>query len=58
MKRYETYKDSGVKWESKIPSNWRVKKLGHIGDFSASGIDKKILKNEKITSGNHRSNLF
>ena len=48
MKRYETYKDSGVEWESKIPSNWRVKKLGHIGDFTASGIDKKVLEDELL----------
>ena len=46
MKRYEIYKDSGVEWESKIPSNWSVKKLGYIGNFTASGIDKKISEDE------------
>ena len=27
MKRYDAYKDSGVKWIGKIPSHWEVKKL-------------------------------
>ena len=28
MKRYESYKDSGVKWLGEIPSHWEVKRLG------------------------------
>ena len=27
MKRYESYKDSGVKWLGEIPSHWEVKRL-------------------------------
>ena len=27
MQRYDTYKDSGVKWLGKIPSHWEVKRL-------------------------------
>ena len=27
MKRYDTYKDSGVQWLGKIPSHWDVKRL-------------------------------
>ena len=27
MKRYDSYKDSGVKWLGKIPSHWEVKRL-------------------------------
>ena len=28
MKRYESYKDSGVKWLGEIPGHWEVKRLG------------------------------
>lgn len=28
MERYESYKDSGVKWLGEIPSHWEVKRLG------------------------------
>lgn len=28
MKRYESYKESGVKWLGEIPSHWEVKRLG------------------------------
>ena len=28
MKRYESYKDSGVKWLGEIPGHWDVKRLG------------------------------
>lgn len=28
MKRYDTYKDSGVKWIGEIPSHWGIKRLG------------------------------
>ena len=27
MQRYDTYKDSGVKWLGEIPSHWEVKRL-------------------------------
>ena len=40
-------KDSGVEWIGKIPAHWEVRKLKSLGIFSASGIDKKIKKNEK-----------
>ncbi len=30
MKRYNAYKDSGVKWIGEIPSHWRTTKLKHI----------------------------
>ena len=28
MKRYDSYKDSGVQWLGEIPSHWEVKRLG------------------------------
>lgn len=41
MKRYPTYKDSGIEWPKVIPIHWQMMKLGRMGRFSASGIDKK-----------------
>lgn len=41
MKRYDSYKDSGVQWIGDIPSDWECIRLGMLGDFSSSGIDKK-----------------
>ena len=29
MTRYESYKDSGVKWLGEIPSHWEVCKIKH-----------------------------
>ena len=40
-------KESGIEWIGKIPKNWKVAKLGKIGKFSASGIDKKINPDEE-----------
>lgn len=30
MKRYSTYKDSGVKWIGEIPSHWKTRKIKYI----------------------------
>lgn len=32
MKRYDSYKDSGIQWIGKIPSHWEVNKLKYIGN--------------------------
>jgi len=40
-RKYPKYKNSGIEWFSLIPEHWQVIKLGRIGCFSASGIDKK-----------------
>ncbi|MBI2259350.1 MAG: hypothetical protein HYU67_10690 [Flavobacteriia bacterium] len=32
MKKYDSYKDSGVKWLGEIPSHWNVTKLKYIGN--------------------------
>ncbi|GAB4323761.1 MAG: hypothetical protein Kow00127_16470 [Bacteroidales bacterium] len=29
MKKYDTYKDSGIEWIGEIPSHWEVKKIKH-----------------------------
>lgn len=41
-------KDSGIEWIGEIPKDWEIVKMKYLGKFSASGIDKKINKNEKI----------
>lgn len=41
MNRYNSYKDSGVEWIGEIPEHWDCVRLGMIGTFSSSGIDKK-----------------
>lgn len=46
MKKYDSYKDSGIDWIGEIPSHWKEYKLGVIGRFSSSGIDKKIIEDE------------
>ena len=46
MKRYDSYKDSGVEWIGQIPSDWECIRLGMLGDFSSSGIDKKSNEDE------------
>lgn len=44
MKRYDSYKDSGVEWIGEVPSHWEVKKLRHtIRIQSGDSIDKTEL---------------
>ena len=47
MRRYPKYKDSGVEWIGEVPDNWEVIRLGDLGVFSSSGIDKKLDENEE-----------
>jgi len=35
---YRTYKESGVDWLGKIPTNWSVKKLKHLTNCTNSGV--------------------
>jgi type I restriction enzyme S subunit len=46
LQTYTNYKPSNVEWLGDIPQHWEVKKLGFIGQFSASGIDKYIKPSE------------
>ena len=39
-------KDSGIEWIGNIPSHWKVRRLGTLGKFYSSGIDKKIVEDE------------
>lgn len=46
--KYSSYKDSGVEWIGEIPSHWEAIRLGVLGDFTSSGIDKKIVDGEQL----------
>lgn len=48
MKKYSSYKPSLENFIGEIPSNWECVRLGMMGVFSSSGIDKKT--NDKETS--------
>jgi type I restriction enzyme S subunit len=45
---YPAYKDSGVPSLGKVPEHWEVQRLGALGTFSASGIDKKTVEGEPL----------
>ena len=43
MKRYDSYKDSGVEWIGETPSHWNNIKLGYLGSFkSGNGFPETI----------------
>jgi len=45
---YPKMKESGVEWLGEIPTDWMPFRLGMLGVFSASGIDKKIVEGESL----------
>jgi type I restriction enzyme S subunit len=46
MKKYQSYKPSGEDYIGDIPEIWECIRLGMLGNFSSSGIDKKTNDNE------------
>jgi type I restriction enzyme S subunit len=46
MKTYQSYKNSGEDYIGEIPEHWECIRLGMLGVFSSSGIDKKTNENE------------
>ena len=46
MRKYSSYKPSGEDYIGDIPNNWECIRLGMLGVFSSSGIDKKTNDNE------------
>ena len=46
MEKYQSYKPSGEDYIGDIPENWECIRLGMLGNFSSSGIDKKTNDNE------------
>ena len=59
MKRYHTYKDSGVEWIGEVPEHWEVKRLKYVATINPSKENSKISKDsdELVTFGNI-DNLF
>ena len=41
MKRYDSYKDSGVEWMDEIPSNWEKSRIRMVGDLYGGLTGKK-----------------
>ena len=37
MKRYDSYKDSGVKWIGEIPSHWKIMRTKNIATSFSKG---------------------
>jgi type I restriction enzyme S subunit len=46
MKKYDSYKDSGVEWIGELPSHWEVKKLKNVSHVKPSNVDKHIFPDE------------
>lgn len=58
MKRYETYKDSGIQWWEEIPTHWDLKKAKHIfslvtENMSDSSLPKIALENIESWTGKY-----
>lgn len=54
MKKYDTYKHSGIEWIGEIPMHWDVKRFGYIFTFSRGlGITKQDLHDEGIPCVNY-----
>lgn len=52
MKKYDSYKDSGVEWIGEIPSHWEVKKVKHSFIFK-TGFTPPSGKSEYYDNGTH-----
>jgi type I restriction enzyme S subunit len=46
MRRYYSYKDSGVEWIGEIPTEWGIKRLKYVSDVKPSNVDKHIFPDE------------
>jgi type I restriction enzyme S subunit len=54
MKRYDTYKDSGIEWIGEIPGHWGVRKFNYLFSFSRGlSITKQDLKDEGVPCVNY-----
>lgn len=48
MKRYDAYKDSGVKWIGEIPSHWKVERLQSVASCNDECLSESTLHNQEI----------
>ncbi|MCI4651434.1 restriction endonuclease subunit S [Phaeodactylibacter sp.] len=54
MKRYDSYKDSGIEWIGEIPEHWGVRKFNYLFSFSRGlSITKQDLKDEGVPCVNY-----
>jgi type I restriction enzyme S subunit len=54
MKRYYSYKDSGIEWIGEIPEHWGVRKFNYLFSFSRGlSITKQDLKDEGVPCVNY-----
>ena len=50
MKKYDSYKDSGVEWIGEIPTNWKSKRFSYSIDIQKGKIPKKLTDEKLIDS--------
>ena len=50
MKKYDSYKDSGVEWIGKIPTNWTAKRLSYSIAIQKGKIPKNLTSEKLIDS--------
>ena len=43
MKKYDSYKDSGVEWIGKVPENWGISKVKFLFDTQKGKTPKNLL---------------
>ena len=54
MRKYDSYKDSGIEWIGEIPGHWEIQRFGHLFSFSRGlGITKQDLKEKGIPCVNY-----
>jgi len=51
MKRYDSYKDSGIEWLGEIPNHWEVKRLSWCFGLIGSGTTPKADNDEYYSDG-------
>jgi len=50
MKRYDSYKDSGVEWIGEIPTNWKSKRFSYSIDIQKGKIPKNLTDKKLVDS--------
>lgn len=51
MRKYDSYKDSGIEWIGKIPLHWETKKIKHLCYVKARVGWKGLKSDEFLTDG-------
>lgn len=55
MKKYDAYKDSGVKWIGEIPNHWEAIKISRVHPIIGSGTtplsSREDYYSEKVSTG-------